>query len=64
MFKRALPKPYDGRDQFNAIKGLLAFAWEDGELFSNLVQSGIKDFDPVAPIPAKCQIVDGILENK
>ncbi|MFA5923802.1 MAG: TIR domain-containing protein [Methylococcaceae bacterium] len=36
MFKLALPKPQDERELPNAIKGLLAFTQEDGELFRKL----------------------------
>ena len=36
VFKLALPKPHDDRELPNAIKGLLAFTQEDGELFRKL----------------------------
>ncbi|WP_411726569.1 TIR domain-containing protein [Methyloglobulus sp.] len=36
LFKLALPKPQDDRELPNAIKGLLAFTEEDGELFYKL----------------------------
>ena len=36
VFKLALPKPHDDREPPNAIKGLLAFTQEDGELFRKL----------------------------
>jgi len=36
LFKLALPRPHDDRELPNAIKGLLAFTQEDGELFRKL----------------------------
>ena len=36
VFKLAWPKPHDDRELPNAIKGLLAFTQEDGELFRKL----------------------------
>jgi hypothetical protein len=36
LFKIAIPKPHDERELPNAIKGLLTFTQEDGELFRKL----------------------------